>query len=90
MEASMVAMIKQLEPLRHAPPSRHKRYVGEVVYMYAYDVAYEMSREPVASLLGQKLVSHEFDVSRKNPRSEERRVGKECGVMCRSRWSPYH
>ena len=20
----------------------------------------------------------------------ERRVGKECGVMCRSRWSPYH
>ena len=23
-------------------------------------------------------------------RSEERRVGKECGVMCRSRWSPYH
>ena len=24
------------------------------------------------------------------PRSEERRVGKECGVMCRSRWSPYH
>jgi o-succinylbenzoate---CoA ligase len=23
-------------------------------------------------------------------RSEERRVGKECRVMCRSRWSPYH
>ena len=23
-------------------------------------------------------------------RSEERRVGKECGQMCRSRWSPYH
>ena len=26
-----------------------------------------------------------------NPlRSEERRVGKECASMCRSRWSPYH
>src|SRR3546814_14982233 len=24
------------------------------------------------------------------PRSEERRVGKECVVTCRSRWSPYH
>ena len=24
------------------------------------------------------------------PRSEERRVGKECHVVCRSRWSPYH
>ena len=23
-------------------------------------------------------------------RSEERRVGKECTVLCRSRWSPYH
>ena len=25
-----------------------------------------------------------------NTRSEERRVGKECASMCRSRWSPYH
>ena len=23
-------------------------------------------------------------------RSEERRVGKECATLCRSRWSPYH
>ena len=23
-------------------------------------------------------------------RSEERRVGKECYALCRSRWSPYH
>ena len=30
-------------------------------------------------------------VSRKNGfRSEERRVGKECELKCRSRWSPYH
>src|SRR3546814_1552654 len=27
---------------------------------------------------------------RKNSRSEERRVGKECVSPCRSRWSPYH
>ena len=26
----------------------------------------------------------------KDDRSEERRVGKECASMCRSRWSPYH
>ena len=25
-----------------------------------------------------------------NARSEERRVGKECRIGCRSRWSPYH
>jgi flavin-dependent dehydrogenase len=27
---------------------------------------------------------------RKEIRSEERRVGKECNSECRSRWSPYH
>ena len=26
----------------------------------------------------------------KHGRSEERRVGKECTIQCRSRWSPYH
>ena len=33
-----------------------------------------------ANLLAQK----------KKYRSEERRVGKECRIGCRSRWSPYH
>src|SRR3546814_15567391 len=28
--------------------------------------------------------------ARPMPRSEERRVGKECVSTCRSRWSPYH
>ena len=27
---------------------------------------------------------------RPGERSEERRVGKECRIGCRSRWSPYH
>ena len=29
-------------------------------------------------------------VVRIKKRSEERRVGKECLRLCRSRWSPYH
>ena len=33
-----------------------------------------------------KLKAHD----EKNDRSEERRVGKECRIGCRSRWSPYH
>ena len=28
--------------------------------------------------------------TRRYARSEERRVGKECLRLCRSRWSPYH
>ena len=31
----------------------------------------------------------DIDLVVKN-RSEERRVGKECVSLCRSRWSPYH
>src|SRR3546814_15597173 len=29
-------------------------------------------------------------LARREQRSEERRVGKECVSTCRSRWSPYH
>ena len=35
-----------------------------------------------------------YDIERyerlRDLRSEERRVGKECLRLCRSRWSPYH
>ena len=31
-----------------------------------------------------------LDLCRMDERSEERRVGKECLRLCRSRWSPYH
>ena len=32
----------------------------------------------------------DFDATITIARSEERRVGKECRALCRSRWSPYH
>ena len=41
-------------------------------------------REIVDVLLAHPTV--QFALSR----SEERRVGKECPSLCRSRWSPYH
>ena len=31
-----------------------------------------------------------FSTYAPHARSEERRVGKECLRLCRSRWSPYH
>ena len=33
------------------------------------------------------VIAHD---ARGGERSEERRVGKECALLCRSRWSPYH
>ena len=32
-----------------------KRYTGDVVYLYAFDVAYEMARQPVLEILGQPV-----------------------------------
>ena len=37
-----------------------------------------------------KIVSVPYTPSGPDIRSEERRVGKECAGLCRSRWSPYH
>src|SRR3546814_10996888 len=31
-----------------------------------------------------------IQIAQEFPRSEERRVGKECVSTCRSRWAPYH
>ena len=36
------------------------------------------------------FVTYAFDWDWARVRSEERRVGKECTSVCRSRWSPYH
>ena len=50
----------------------------------------------IASALVQKSYSVNYPgefgggVINLTTRSEERRVGKECMVQCRSRWSPYH
>jgi hypothetical protein len=42
----------------------------------------------VFNLAGLRLVR--IDPLATGVRSEERRVGKECRRLCRSRWSPYH
>ena len=40
--------------------------------------------------LVDKITKTDNIVCNDNNRSEERRVGKECLRLCRSRWSPYH
>jgi len=63
----MIATAKELQaPVREAVTK--KRYCGEVVYIYAFDVAYEMSREPVTQLFGQAVKPFEFDKSKRSPK----------------------
>ncbi|HBL17411.1 MAG TPA: hypothetical protein DD417_11880 [Elusimicrobia bacterium] len=40
---------------------------GYVVYLYAYDIAYDMRREPIRELLGQPVATFMADVSKHSP-----------------------
>ena len=53
------------------------------------------ARPRVTNFAPGTVLLREVGVARPCPqldlgRSEERRVGKECTIQCRSRWSPYH
>jgi hypothetical protein len=49
-------------------PLHSASLAGEVVYMYAFDVAYEMTRQPVRELLGQPVAQFQVDASKRSPR----------------------
>jgi len=44
------------------------RYHGEVVYIYAFDVAYYTARRPIRELLGQPVAQFMVDASKRSPR----------------------
>ena len=44
------------------------KYRGQAVYMFAFDIAYEMDGEPIRQLLGQKVEQFKVDASRRNPK----------------------
>jgi hypothetical protein len=65
----MIASINQPGTAeRKAALPKVKQYGGEVVYIYAFDVAYEMTRQPVRELLGQAVAQFSVDASRRSPR----------------------
>ena len=54
--------------LRPPATGRVAQLTGEVVYLYAFDVAYEMNRLPVRELLGQPVAQFVVDASKRSPR----------------------
>jgi hypothetical protein len=63
-----VAGTQPLNPARKATPAQITQYSGEVVYLYAFDVAYELVRRPVSQLLGQPVAQFVVDASKRSPR----------------------
>ena len=60
-------------------PQRPVRVIVPYAPGGASDILARLIQPHLERALGQSFV-----------RSEERRVGKECELKCRSRWSPYH
>src|SRR3546814_16870616 len=57
-------------------------------YVEAYGFSINATAELTGALTLRSISAWRKDSSA-SPRSEERRVGTECGSTCRSRWSPY-
>jgi hypothetical protein len=45
-----------------------QRLSGEVVYLYAYDIAYEQTQDLPRELLGQPVAEYRLDVSKRSPK----------------------
>src|SRR3546814_19340630 len=50
----------------------------------------EAARSIQTSRIRARQVNEGIRIAGRKPRSEERRVGKECVSTCRSRWASYH
>ena len=66
--------------------TRRSNTIGVVMPRLADTVIATRSEEHTSELQSRTVISYAVFCLR----SEERRVGKECGLLCRSRWSPYH
>ena len=65
--------------------------------LWVLDSSINISMEPFRAFVADKLPENQRTLGFSMQslfiglgRSEERRVGKECAITCRSRWSPYH
>ena len=47
---------------------KNHMYCGEVAYIYAFDIAYEMERQPIDELLGQSLENYSIGPSKRSPK----------------------
>ena len=63
----MSGIDEQPGPVKNAAKNL-ERYSGEVVYVFAFDIAYEMMRTPLRTLVGQPVAQFQVDTSKRTPR----------------------
>src|SRR3546814_10535249 len=77
---------------------RHLAILGEFELDRSYDLLHRLRLRGGTDMADRKAdvdgrtnaLIEQVGLKEDLTRSEERRVGKECGSTCRSRWSPYH
>ena len=82
---------KQISDFDKYKPWSGEEFSGKIKYILDDGSKYEIFRDfnkKNAKIYNDNLedITKQFNMDKKEGRSEERRVGKEC----RSRWSPYH
>src|SRR3546814_9113674 len=75
-------------PTELQPAPSAARQLQEVVGLEDHIVKFEERQRLLAVKPESDAVERQHPVDRKMRRSEERHVGKECVIPCRSRWSP--
>ncbi len=55
-------------PQPRETPTPVTKYTGHVTYIFAYDIAYEMARTPLQTLLGQPVAQFQIDSNKRAPR----------------------
>ena len=73
-----------------APPARAAYPIGRYLEPRSLRILVADDEPDSVATLKMLLNDEGHDVVGVYRGSEERRVGKECTSVCRSRWSPYH
>ena len=80
---------KKTHEYREIRPTNAKKYITYLCGGKEYPADAELPEEGEVELKPIKYDAIKL-LTGAYTRSEERRVGKECRIGCRSRWSPYH
>src|SRR5688572_25499404 len=65
----MMTVTDQAKATERKPSSpKVQLYTGEAVYIYAFDVAYDTTRQPIRELLGQPVAQFSVDASKRSPK----------------------